>query len=277
MDDPQSEDTADGDNGAESQSRLPLSADEQRVIQLYDQLQQLRLEIAIIKAQALPSPSSGMATDIQIYPSCQHTHTVATAARGSDEVSAEAQQDLLDSRARFRLRQDVIEAVMTANPILKAVHGGTDASPVERHVSGLPGGLEAVSPWLTQTRDLLPRVQERDEAALTVAKQASDMGMLRNELIKIQAETAQVARHNVGLTSALLDLVTQLKQKQAGHPDDVTTEGEMARLRGEVKASRQRWRVVKGVASGMVAGSGVDWARDDELRDIVLEPEDEDW
>lgn len=35
----------------EHASHLPLSNDEQRVLDLYDQLQQLRLEIAIINAQ----------------------------------------------------------------------------------------------------------------------------------------------------------------------------------------------------------------------------------
>lgn len=33
------------------ESRLPLSADETRVLELYDKLQELRLEIAIINAQ----------------------------------------------------------------------------------------------------------------------------------------------------------------------------------------------------------------------------------
>lgn len=49
----------------------------------------------------------------------------------------------------------------------------------------------------------------------------------------------------------------------------------MARLQGELKASRQRWKVMKGTASAVVAGSGVDWARDDELREMVLDPEEE--
>ena len=41
----------------------------------------------------------------------------------------------------------------------------------------------------------------------------------------------------------------------------------------EVKGSRQRWRVMKGTASAVVAGSGVDWASDERLRGLVLEVE----
>jgi len=45
---------------AELDAQLPLSEDEQRVLKLYDQLQHLRLEIAIINAQSVYRP--GMPT-----------------------------------------------------------------------------------------------------------------------------------------------------------------------------------------------------------------------
>jgi hypothetical protein len=43
-----------------------------------------------------------------------------------------ARGELLESRAQYLLRNRVVDAVLSANPILKAVHNGTDASPVER-------------------------------------------------------------------------------------------------------------------------------------------------
>lgn len=60
-----------------------------------------------------------------------------------------------------------------------------------------------------------------------------------------------------------------------GREDDADSRQEMERLEGNVRLSKQRWRVIKGVAAGVVAGSGVDWAGDDELCDIVLDPETE--
>ncbi|PNY23360.1 Uncharacterized protein TCAP_06692 [Tolypocladium capitatum] len=172
----------------DAESRLPLSSDEQRVLDLYDALQQLQLEIAVINAQA--SHQSGTVANVQ-----------------------------------------------------------------------LP--------------DLLPYVERRDEAAMAVARQASDMGALRSDLTEVRAETTRVSRNNVELTTVLFDLAENVKQTQAGRLDNPRTGSEVARLEGEVKVSRQRWRVMKGVASGVVSGSGVDWARDDELRDIVLDPESE--
>lgn len=48
-----------------------------------------------------------------------------------EEVTA-ARNDLLETRARYLLRNQVIDSVLSANPILKAVHNGVEASPVER-------------------------------------------------------------------------------------------------------------------------------------------------
>lgn len=95
-------------------------------------------------------------------------------------------------------------------------------------------------------------------------------------MTKVQSETLRVSHRNVDLTSELLGLTEELKRKKEAPLDDPRTQREVKRLEDELKSSRQRWRVVKGVASGVVAGSGVDWARDDALRDIVLDPDNED-
>lgn len=58
---------------------------------------------------------------------------ILSGAKGDEDLTA-AQNALLTARARYRLRNDAIEAVMVTDPILKAVHSGTQASPIERHV-----------------------------------------------------------------------------------------------------------------------------------------------
>jgi hypothetical protein len=44
-------------------------------------------------------------------------------------------------------------------------------------------------------------------------------------------------------------------------------------LEESLRVSRQRWRIMKGTASAVVAGSGVDWSRDATLRELVLDTE----
>ncbi|KAK4078562.1 uncharacterized protein Triagg1_2893 [Trichoderma aggressivum f. europaeum] len=233
------------------ESHLPLSEDETRVLDLYDKLQELRLEIAIINAQQ--------------------------AGAKDDEDLTAAQNALLTARARYRLRNDAIEAVMVANPILKAVHSGTQASPIERHVSSLAESHGWFSPLLTPVRrDLFPYVQERDETSISVAKHTESRTKLRRDLTSVQVQSIRMCRENVKLTKQLFELAEQAKQKKAIRPDNPEVQREMDKLTREVKSSRQRWKVMKGVASGIIAGSGVDWAGDEDLRNIVLDPEDED-
>lgn len=46
-----------------------------------------------------------------------------------------ARERFLESKASYTLRNDVVDSVMMVNPIIKAVHRGTDASPIERYAS----------------------------------------------------------------------------------------------------------------------------------------------
>jgi hypothetical protein len=50
----------------------------------------------------------------------------------SERTIETAQKELLDSQARYMLRNEVFASVISANPILQAVHNGTKASPIER-------------------------------------------------------------------------------------------------------------------------------------------------
>jgi len=226
------------ENIAETETRLPLSDDEQRALELYDRLQELRLEIAIINAQQ------------------KHAHQTDTAEDMTAEEAAAARNDLLETRAKYLLRNQVIESVLSANPILKAVHNGTEATPVER--------------------DLLPYIQQRDEVAISVAKIASQTGDLRGQATQAQSETHRALRRNVELAAEVMNLVGQVKERKAGYMGDEKVQREIRQLEGQLKSSRQRWWVMKGITSGVVAGSGVDWARDEALRDLVLDPEEDD-
>lgn len=46
----------------------------------------------------------------------------------------QARTQLLEAKAALELRDYVFESALVARPILRAVHGGTQASPVERSV-----------------------------------------------------------------------------------------------------------------------------------------------
>lgn len=43
----------------------------------------------------------------------------------------------------------------------------------------------------------------------------------------------------------------------------------------DTKLARKRWKIMKYVLSSIVLGSGVDWARDNELLQLVIDPEED--
>ncbi|KAI1641096.1 centromere protein H (CENP-H)-domain-containing protein [Biscogniauxia mediterranea] len=216
------------DDGGSGPAPLLLSADEKRILELYDRLQQLQLEIALLNAQKNYVPDTA-----------------------SPERSIEAaQKELLESRSRYVLRNDVAASVMSANPILQAVHDGAHASPIER--------------------DLLSLLTHRDTASSTLAQQAAEHRGVLDALAAAASTSLRLGRENAALASQLLGLAERAREGR-GVLDD--SHPEVAALEAEVRRSRQRWRVLKGTASAVVAGSGVDWARDPELRDMVLDKE----
>ncbi|RKU41662.1 hypothetical protein DL546_003530 [Coniochaeta pulveracea] len=214
---------------ASDDTALPLSEKEKTILELYDRLLEVEVELALYRARQALSVDENAAI--------------------SQGDLKEAQQRLLEARASWTLRNDVVSSVMTANPIIESVHSGTEAGPIER--------------------DLLPHLQSRDEISSTLAKQHKQQQEVREELTRTQVEAMQTSHRNVELAATVLELAERAKEE--GNVEDEETKEEMERLETEVKMSRQRWKVIKGTASAIVAGSGVDWVGDDELREMVLD------
>ncbi|KAI0433468.1 centromere protein H (CENP-H)-domain-containing protein [Xylaria sp. FL1042] len=222
------------DQGVEAPAPLVLADKEKTVLELHDKLEKLQLEIALLNAQKKYVPDATSRRTVEV-----------------------AQQELLESRAKYMLRNEVVASVVSVNPILQAVHNGMNASPIER--------------------DLLPLITDRDTTSSTLASQNTELQSLLSDLADVESRSLRLSRENVVLAQRLLDLA---KETEHGKADLVSGNSEyaaeIAALEAEVKSSRQRWRVLKGTASAIVAGSGVDWAGDAELRDIVLDPAEED-
>lgn len=122
---------------------------------------------------------------------------------------------------------------------------------------------------------LLPYIERRDNASISVATQASQTNTVWKALTTAQSDTLRKSRQNVTLAAELFELADQAKLKKRVNPSNSKMMEEQERLEADVKASKQRWRVMKGVTGGIIVGSGVDWVQDDELRDAVLDPETE--
>lgn len=116
--------------GTERESRPLLTGEEMRILEVYDRLEELQLEIALLKAQGVLSQGDWFSFVVKLY---------NKGLRISDEpmdVSEEelttSRQELLKAKATYQVRNNVIKSVLIANPILKAVHGGKNATIAEQ-------------------------------------------------------------------------------------------------------------------------------------------------
>lgn len=227
-------------------SKVPSFSDEEKeILELYDQVQKLELEVALAKARvrlAEEAEKRGRDDDEQDEDD-------------PGEVE-EARNQLLEAMSLYTLRNGVVNNVLITNPLLKGIHGSTAASPIEQ--------------------DILPWVQARDAASRDVAAQSASARQVLAQLTEAEAEVLRAARRNRELAAEVLRLAREADRGRAGATGgggDPAAEAQVAELETRLAASRQKWRVMKGTASGIVAGSGVDWAADPVLRDVVLDPE----
>lgn len=106
---------------------------------------------------------------------------------------------------------------------------------------------------------------------MTVSRQCSRLRAIVDQLTAVESETIRINRENMRLAAELLQLA-ESSDHRATEPQTLDRE-EIQRLGEELKISRQKWKVIKGTASAIVVGSGVDWASDADLRHVVLEPD----
>ncbi|KAK8246886.1 hypothetical protein HDK90DRAFT_24130 [Phyllosticta capitalensis] len=255
---------------------VTLTEKETLVLCLWDQLRELELERAVLDAEKRASPSS--------------------TTEASQDALLAAQRDALDSRATYLLRNKITDQVITTDPIIKAVHA-TNTSPTTS-----PNPLAPVNPRL------LPLIHTRDVLSLSHAQLTTALGATATELANASAAVTAANSRNRALAATLLELTAQKSKKGRGassvreyldgleqHPktggegdDDDAMQGietahaipnalkeELEAAEREMRDARRRWRVMKGVAAGVVVGSGVDWAEDEGLRGLVMGADDD--
>ncbi|KFY72588.1 hypothetical protein V499_07267 [Pseudogymnoascus sp. VKM F-103] len=219
----------------DSFTELQLSELERQILDLYDRLEELQLEIGLLSA---PEATQKGKSNPPLA------------------IDAPEQQALLEAKARYALKKSIAESILMANPILKAVHAGSNASPIER--------------------DLLPLIQQRDDVSTELAATAAQVLAAREALTAIEAERVVLSRSNTEMAGRMVGLAEQVEGQKKGDIMDPEMRGKIEEMEREVRRSRQKWRLMKGVASGVVAGSGMDWARDEKLRALVLEEDSDD-
>ena len=103
----------------------------------------------------------------------------------------------------------------------------------------------------------------------------AELSSLRGELTTTEIEHIQLTERNAALAEELLRLTEAQQRRSRVEIEDPVIRSQVEELQGEVRRGRLKWRIIKSVVSAMVAGSGVDWASDETLRELVLDDEDD--
>jgi hypothetical protein len=92
-----------------------------------------------------------------------------------------------------------------------------------------------------------------------------------------QAEKGNIAANaaNKELAREVLQLAKTVKPPTTEDIKDPRYLSQMQVIDKEVETARRKWRIMKSSLSALIVGSGVDWAKDDVLTELVLDDEDE--
>ncbi|RKF64679.1 hypothetical protein OnM2_017096 [Erysiphe neolycopersici] len=210
-----------------------LTQKENQILESYDELLELDLEIALIKANdtlirgnlSLDEPEDVSELDI-----------------------SNAQHALLHAKALFQIRCKVIEAVLITNPIINAVHTDDIGASVHQ-------------------QDLLRLLEKRDELSFSLTQLSRKVSDLQDELLKLEIENMRISSENKKLVASMLRLI----KEASSETEQTESSQELEKIKSEVALARQRWKIMKGTVSALIVGSGIDWSRDSKLLQIVLE------
>ncbi|KAI9803008.1 MAG: hypothetical protein M1825_002241 [Sarcosagium campestre] len=225
-----------------SSDALNLTSSELEILELQDQLEQLQIEEELWKTQN--EQSAGKLIGVEQDPR----------DNDSDLDVDTAKQELLESKALYTLRKKIIDNVIITDPHLRAIHSGVNATPPER--------------------TLRPMITRRDQLSIKLTNLSAVLSSTMEALTTTEAENMRLAAENAELGAKLLNLADAAKSHSR---DDIADEEKRSKIdmaEEEMKLHRTRWRIMKSVVAATIVSSGIDWARDEELRSLVLNNED---
>lgn len=123
-------------------------------------------------------------------------------------------------------------------------------------------------------RALHPLIDQRDILAMAQANLSNRLQSTSNTLTATETENFKAMRRNRELAAILLDLAGRLKAQDISSISDADTRLQLESMRQDTRESKRQFRIMKSLIGAVVAGSGIDWATDDELRELVLDHEE---
>ncbi|KAF2747987.1 hypothetical protein M011DRAFT_493896 [Sporormia fimetaria CBS 119925] len=214
-----------------------FSEREQAALRLYDQLRDLELERSLRESTDMPDVSKLSDQEVE-------------------EQLTLLERETIQARVEYELRHRITRNVLAMDPVLKAVHGGEHTDHAEKR--------------------MLPLITENDVVSMLHETLTSKLLGLKKALSAAELENLTANERNRALSKTLLALSKGLNVQSAEDLQDQQLRDSVKAAEKEAAESRRRMHNLKGLMSAMIVGSGINWAEDGDLRELVMDDEDDD-
>ncbi|KAF1842407.1 uncharacterized protein K460DRAFT_389065 [Cucurbitaria berberidis CBS 394.84] len=215
-----------------------FSESEELALELYDQLRELELQQSLLQAQQSATP------DI-----------LALSDDALQEQLTIAQREAMEAKAEYEIRNRITHNVIVMDPVLKAVHGGEHTGYAEKRI--------------------LPLIAENDTISMVHGSLASKLASSTRALSTVEQANIVANQKNRELSRMMLALAEDMKSKSAKDIEDPRLRDQVDAVEKELKKSRSRTKTLKGILSAMIVGSGINWAADEGLTELVMDDEED--
>ncbi|KAF3007563.1 hypothetical protein E8E13_007071 [Curvularia kusanoi] len=187
-----------------------------------------------------------------------HTRVPDNSTLSDDDLEEQliaAEREAMAAKAEYELRNKITHNVLVTNPVLKAVHGNENTDIAEKR--------------------LMPLITESDTVAMMHGHLASRLASSTRALVKAEEANIVANQRNRELSQTMLALAEAVKSQSADDIGDQRLREQIKAVESDLKDSRRRMKTLKGILSAMIVGSGINWAADESLVDLVLDDEDD--
>lgn len=93
-------------------------------------------------------------------------------------------------------------------------------------------------------------------------------------LTMTEAQNIEAMEKNRKLTTTLMELTNQMRAQQVSTINESQLSDQLEKVRDDTRTARRRCKIMKSLVAAVIVGSGIDWARNDELRSVVIDEEE---
>lgn len=104
---------------------------------------------------------------------------------------------------------------------------------------------------------------------------SSKLASSTRALVTAEQANTVANQKNRELSKTMLALAETMKAQSAEDIEDPRLREQIKVVEKELKESRRRMKTLKGILSAMIVGSGINWAADESLTELVLDDEDD--